>query len=315
MRLKHSFVRILLVLTVAVILSAISGAAFQAFADRRGLSQFAPPGKLVNVAGRLMHLYCTGEGAPTVILEHGLGLLSSEWALVQPRLAKFTRVCSYDRAGYAWSDPGPDSRTSGRIAEELHQLLSISGISGPYILAGHSFGGFNVRVFRSRHPEEVVGVLLVDSSQEDQVALMPEVLKRAESQLNSPVLMALIRLGFARWGPTLLPNPQGLPPAIAAATSELTKQTRFWKVGGSEYSSFEESAVEARASGSLGDLPLIVLTAGRIQAFQGNWVSAEMKAANEEFHDKVWVPVLQTRLAHLSSRSKQLVWIATISFR
>jgi pimeloyl-ACP methyl ester carboxylesterase len=110
----------------------------------------------VDIGGYLLKINCTGNRSPTVILEAGLGDVSIEWSRVQPEIAKFARVCSYDRAGYASSDAGPMPRTSVQIAKELHT---------PYLLVGHSFGGYNVRVFNGNYPGEVTGIVLVDSTQ------------------------------------------------------------------------------------------------------------------------------------------------------
>ncbi|HET6204156.1 MAG TPA: alpha/beta hydrolase [Planctomycetota bacterium] len=132
----------------------------------------APPGRLVDVDGRRMHLHALGEGSPVVVFEAGAGACSLDWALVQPEVARFTATCSYDRAGFAWSEPGPTPRTGERISEELHALLRAAAVSPPYVLVGHSFGGIYVRIFREEFPAEVVGMVLVDSSHEDMQMLV-----------------------------------------------------------------------------------------------------------------------------------------------
>ncbi|HWR73601.1 MAG TPA: alpha/beta fold hydrolase, partial [Nitrospirota bacterium] len=137
-------------------------------AKHRLSTQNPPPGRIVDVGGYRLHLNCTGEGSPTVILESGMNEFSLSWALVQPGVAKFTRVCSYDRAGLGWSDPGRAPRTSETIVRELHALLRAAGITGPLVLAGHSFGGMNARLYARRYPNEVAGMVLVDSAHEDQ---------------------------------------------------------------------------------------------------------------------------------------------------
>ena len=100
-----------------------------------------PPGKLVDIGGRRLHVYCTGKGGTTVILEAGAGSFSTDWALVQPEIAKTTRVCSYDRAGYGWSDPGPEWDSTTQVASDLQTALSKAGEHSPYLLVGHSMGG------------------------------------------------------------------------------------------------------------------------------------------------------------------------------
>lgn len=149
--------------------------------------------KLVDVdGGRRLHLNCSGtsfEGIPTVVLESGAGNDSSVWNRVQPEVAKFTRVCSYDRAGLGSSDPVPAPRTVVAVTEDLHTLLLNSKVNGPYILVGHSLGGILVRLYASYHPAEVAGMVLVDSSHEDEpdrgIALIPhetlkEILKQSK---------------------------------------------------------------------------------------------------------------------------------------
>jgi pimeloyl-ACP methyl ester carboxylesterase len=126
---------------------------------------FPPPGRLVDVGGWRLHLYCTGEAKPsqpTVILEAELGDFSLEWSLVQPKLATFARVCSYDRAGTGWSELGPHPRLMHQIVHELHVLLEKAGIRPPFVLIGHSYGGWLVRLYASKHLAEVAGMVLIE---------------------------------------------------------------------------------------------------------------------------------------------------------
>jgi pimeloyl-ACP methyl ester carboxylesterase len=129
-----------------------------------------PPGRLIDLGGWRMHLHCTGSqvtAAPTVVLESGIGDSSIEWSLLQPRVAAFARVCSYDRSGTAWSDPGPAPHTGRQIVYELRALLASGGESPPYVLLGHSMGGRYVRMFASTYRDVVAGVVLVDANHED----------------------------------------------------------------------------------------------------------------------------------------------------
>ena len=160
-------VRIFVVLGALLIVAALSGATYQWLATRRDLAATPPPGHLVDIGGYRLHLWCTGDGAPAVILDTGLGGSSAGWGFVQPDVARFTRVCSYDRAGMGYSDPGPSPRTARRIANELAELLGRSGIAGPVVLVGASIAGFDVRVFASDYPDRAAGLVLVDASHED----------------------------------------------------------------------------------------------------------------------------------------------------
>jgi pimeloyl-ACP methyl ester carboxylesterase len=153
--------------TLAVLILSPSMAA-QQVTNRR--SYPPPPGKLVDVGGWRIHLNCTGRSmrdAPTVVLETGAIGFSFDWSLVQPGVARFARVCSYDRAGVAWSDLGPAPRTMRQVAYELHTALANLKFNPPYVLVGHSAGGLRVRTFASLYPKEIAGMVLVDSVHED----------------------------------------------------------------------------------------------------------------------------------------------------
>ncbi len=131
-------------------------------AERAALGTFIWVGK------HRLHLNCVGEGSPTVIFDSGLGSSSLDWARVQPQVASFTRACSYDRAAYGWSDAGPLPRDSANISRELEILLGNGSVPAPYLLVGHSLGGLNVRLFTHNNPGKVAGLVLIDSSHEDQ---------------------------------------------------------------------------------------------------------------------------------------------------
>src|SRR5262245_3211505 len=152
--------RALLWLLVAVVALAGTGAIYQAAATARDARRYPPPGQLVNVGGYRLHLYCAGEGSPTVVLEAVSGGLAIDWAWVQPEGARTTRVCTYDRAGRGWSEPGPAPRDARQLARELHTLLRNAAVPGPYVLAGHSAGGLFAREYAAQYPDEVVGLVL-----------------------------------------------------------------------------------------------------------------------------------------------------------
>ena len=185
-------------------LLAITGAAYQTLASRVDARRFPHPGRLVSVGGFRLNVYCIGQGSPTAVLESGLADSLESWRRVQPGIARFARVCSYDPAGYGYSDPGPMPRTSDRIASELHTALRSAGEKLPYVLVRHSFGGYNIRVFNGKYPDEVAGLVLVDATQEDQYRLLPRawidggaaMRRRAERQAFWASLY--IGLGLAR---------------------------------------------------------------------------------------------------------------------
>ena len=149
---------------------------------------YSLPGKLVDLDGYKLHLHATGKGKPTVVLIPGAGDYSFDWNLVQPSLARLTQVCSYDRAGFAWSDLGPTPRTVRQEANEVHLLLKNARIEPPYVLVGHSLGGLIVRVYADQYPDEVTGVVLVDSTHEDTVLLVNAKLVRVrEGAKDRPI--------------------------------------------------------------------------------------------------------------------------------
>jgi pimeloyl-ACP methyl ester carboxylesterase len=200
-----------------------------------------------------MHFDCIGEGTPTVILESGLGDSYTSWHKVQPKIARVTRVCSYDRAGLGYSDSSPRPRTSRDVAEELHVLLRNAGISGPLILVGHSMGGFDVRVFASLYRTDVAGIVLVDSSHPAQQKRFPPAL----TNLDATWLREQEFLEFTM--------PFGIPRLLGFCDSDpevRAAECNFHSVRESvaELKAASTSAAQTTASGSLGAMPLVVLS-------------------------------------------------------
>lgn len=172
--------RICLVLLVLV--STVAIAANSSPAD----ILYAKPGKLVTVNGFRLNLYCIGSGSPTVVFDSGWEDWAPSWSMVQPEIGKWTRVCSYDRAGAGFSDPGPMPRSSVHIAEELHTALHRAGVGGPYILVGHAFGGDNVRTFADLYMREVAGLVLIDADSNDlEPKTMQDEQRRGEARILS----------------------------------------------------------------------------------------------------------------------------------
>ena len=145
------------VLVVLLILILV-GAAYELNAEAADAKANPAPGKMVDVGGYRLHLNCTGTGSPTVVVESGWGEFSASWGWVQPEVAKTTRICTYDRAGMGWSDVSPNPRTAREFAKDLHTLLANANETGPYLLVGHSLGGYTVLVYAHDYPEEVSGI-------------------------------------------------------------------------------------------------------------------------------------------------------------
>jgi pimeloyl-ACP methyl ester carboxylesterase len=178
---------------VFVTLVVLAGLVLQEIGSARDARRFLPPGQMVDVGGHQLHICATGRGSPTVVLDSGFPGSSLSWTYVQPEVTRFTRACSYDRAGLGWSDAGPMPRTTRQIVEELHALLRNAQVKGPYVLVGHSFGTFTVRLYASTYPDEVAGIVLLDPIQLSDWLNMTEAGKRK--------LMGAVRL--ARYGAIL----------------------------------------------------------------------------------------------------------------
>ena len=155
-------------IVVSLVLGAVSFAAIgivlESLARRRDAKRFPPPGRLVEIDGQRLHIHVSGAGSPTVVLEAGIAATSLSWQLVQPEVAKFTRVCSYDRAGLGWSDAAArgSSMSATEYAAALHNLLEVAGLSPPYLLVGHSFGSLIVRAYAKEHSDDLAGLVIVD---------------------------------------------------------------------------------------------------------------------------------------------------------
>lgn len=300
---KLLFTGILLALFVAVDV----GFVYQAVNESRDKEKFARPGEMVAVGSHRLHVQTMGEGSPTVVFESGLGGTSLDWTDVAPYIAKKTRVVVYDRAGLGWSQEGPHPRTSRQLAQELSLLLKNGGIEGPYLLVGHSFGGFTVRLFQHQQPHDVVGLVLVDASHEDQSLRFPSALKYWEhvQRVQHLALKGLsypggIRVLLKHAGDKVMPAYEGLNPYKRQALYALSSRPSTFRTLLSEWNSMAVSSEQVRGAGRhLGDLPVTIVSAGN--GFQRNlpFLSSEEMSA-------VW-DELQKEHAALSQRSRHLI--------
>jgi pimeloyl-ACP methyl ester carboxylesterase len=286
-----------LALVVLLVLLALTGLLYQYTLTRREARESPPPGKLIAVDGHQMHLYCTGTGSPTVVLESAQGGTWMDWALVQPEVAKFTRVCSYDRAGMGWSEPGPPPRVSSRIADELNTLLTQGGQQPPYILVGHSVGGYHVRVFCDRYPEKIAGVVLVEATHEELERLPPEI-----GQEIKEYARMIGRFKYAMYFG--LPRLMGLCGQVPDPLSHLQEmntynqcRVSFFRTLEQELNGLEASAREVAGTRGLDDLPLIVVSRDYSEPEPGLApdVSERARAVGKE---------MQEELSQLSSRGR-----------
>jgi len=255
-------------LIVLILLLAGAGTIYQNMASKDDAKRFPPPGQMVDVGSHRLHLWCEGDGEPVAVLDTVVGASSLSWVRVRPEVAKFTRVCAYDRAGYGWSEPGPRPRTSGRMVSELRLALENAGLPKPYILAGASFGGCNARLFAIRHPDLVAGLVLVDPAHEDQISRLPPSMDPAVELGPLKIFRWAARLGILR----VAGMPVGeasmgiLPPEQQAGGRAVGLRTEMVDTIYSEIEALPGSFAELReavaAAGKVPfrSLPLVVLT-------------------------------------------------------
>lgn len=211
-----------------------------------------PPGRMVDVGGYRLHLHCRGTGYPTVVFDAGLGGFSIDWIFVQALLERDTEVCAYDRAGYGWSDSGPSPRDSDHIAGELALLLRNAGLRPPYVLVGHSFGGYNVEMFAKLHGRDVAGIVLVESSHPDQFERMPH-LPAEEGRAHRGTMLTYFdpHVMFEHY-----------PEKYWLSIGGLMSSPKALRTQQREYRNFEMSAAQVRMGGALPPVPLVVVTRG-----------------------------------------------------
>jgi pimeloyl-ACP methyl ester carboxylesterase len=255
--LKRIGLGILALLVVAV----LGGTAYEMWARHRVAAEFAPPGKLVDIGGRRIHLDCRGAGAPIVVFESGLDMYGSlSWSAVQDQVAQTTRACSYDRAGIVWSDRATGARNGSAVAADLHAALQAAGERGPYVMVGHSLGGPYVMTFAKQFGDEVAGVVFVDASHPDQQQKLKEAVGQAvqPSMAGPKVAAALAWMGVPRLFAGSVGHPQAPARANAAMSAYLPASLRPML---DEQAAIDQTFKDAGVLRSLGRRPLVVLTA------------------------------------------------------
>jgi pimeloyl-ACP methyl ester carboxylesterase len=283
----HSRVgRWLLYPVIAILALASIGGGYETLGEAADAKAYPMPGQLIDVGGHRLHLSCTGAGAPTVVLEPGAGGTSSILGWIAPAVARDTRVCVYDRAGRGWSEPADSAQDGAQIATDLHTLLQRGHVPGPYVLAGHSFGGLYVLTFAARYPDEVAGMVLVDSTAPASVANpgtpspghggSSNGMRRVSALVSTAARLGLARLYAQSDFGSLPPRSRDEVRASVATASTLRSTI-------DEYVQATASTEQAAALGDFADKPLIVLTAG-------------------SGHDAAW-SAAQNRMARLSTNS------------
>jgi pimeloyl-ACP methyl ester carboxylesterase len=282
--------RWLLYPVIAMLALASIGGGYQTLGEAADADAYPMPGQLIDVGGHRLHLSCTGAGTPTVVLEPAAGEMSSNLGWIAPAVARDTRVCVYDRAGRGWSEPASSAQDGAQIATDLHTLLQRGQVPGPYVLAGHSFGGLYVLTFAARYPDEVAGMVLVDSTAPASAvsagAASPghggsnEGMSRVSALVSTAARLGLGRLyGQFAFG-SLPPRSRDEVGASVATASTLGSTI-------DEYVQATASMEQAAALRDFADKPLIVLEAG-------------------SGHDAAWAAA-QDRMARLSTNSEHRI--------
>lgn len=268
--------RLLLYPVLAMLALSSIGGGYETVREAADAQAYSMPGQLIDVGGHRLHLNCTGSGSPTVVLEPGAGGTSSDLGWIAPAVAHDTRVCVYDRAGRGWSEPADTPQDGAQIATDLHTLLHRGNVPGPYVVAGHSFGGLYALTFAARYPDEVAGLVLVDSTAPAPAATPPsassvaagssDVMSRVSALVSSSARLGLGRIvSLSDYG-TLPPQSRDEARAHAATSRQIRSTIEEYIQGGA-------SVQEAAALQDFNNKPLVVLTAGSGSA--AGWIEKQ----------------------------------------
>jgi pimeloyl-ACP methyl ester carboxylesterase len=301
---------VLVIAGIVILGLGLAGSAYQTAGLARDARRFPAPGRLVDIGGRRLHAVSLGRGTPTVVLDAAIAASSLSWARVQPVVARDTCVCAYDRAGLAWSDPPAETPAFARMVDDLEACLAALACAAPYVLVGHSFGVFMALTFATRHPREMAGLVLVDPPSEWMHLDQQRARMLRGGVLLSRIGSLLARVGIVRacltlltggapaapryfvkiFGPTtaatierLVGEVRKLPPESHPVVQALWCQPKCFEAMAGHLRVLPEATASAGAIGSLGDLPVIVISSGD--------QTADVRAAHE-------------KLAKMSSRGR-----------
>lgn len=295
--------------TLFVICLLLVGVIYQYISTKRDEKRFSIPGKLIDIGGYKLHIIKNVAEGPSVVLDSGMGCIALDWILVQPEIAKFCSVVTYDRAGLGWSEISPKERTSHNIVEELHTLLHKAGIPLPFILVGHSFGGINVRLFANKYPNEVAGLVLIDTPHED-------FFKRAPSEPSNWITKIVSRpqvlLFFSYIGLIRLFSQSKTKDSLSMFPEHIRERMISKRISINaiktlldEMKNLVKSLNQLKESAFyFGDKPLIVVTAGKYMTRKesGNYYSQEYLDGLMKVHGET-----QKELTKYSTNARQVI--------
>jgi len=285
----------------------ITGYIYEIISLNRGLTKYPPPGDFVEVDGQKIHVNSTGENDVNVVILTGSGSFSADWMKIQKEVSNFARVITYDRPGYGWSSEHKTSRTSDQVVKELDSILSAKNVKGPIILVGHSLGGLYAQYYQDKHPDQVSGMILVDSRPPEFSNILPlvskEMDKMASSQTNMGMLLS--RIGVVR----LLTNsmtPDYVPEEIRDIRNAIGYQSKVFKAMEDEAKYIQDLESKVSDLPPIGDLPLTVISHGKEVFFlDPDDLDGEVKNEAEQV-PQVWNE-LQEKTANRSSNSSLLI--------
>ncbi len=280
--------RWLLYPVVGALAIASVGALVESVAVTRDETGSTMPGALYDVGGHQLHLSCTGTGSPTVVLENGLSETSPLWTAVTARVADSTRICAYDRAGQGWSTDTPHPQGGLEVVTDLHTLLTVAGETGPYVLAGHSSGGAFALTYAARYPEQVAGMVLLDSSSPYQFTALPDFSGTyAAMHRVLSVLPTLYRLGAGQLVPTSTFT--ALSPMATAQIDAFANSPRGARNMSDEHSQLPDVFTQAQALTTFGAKPLAVVTSRENADGTRGWTAAQDQLAALSTNSIHWV--------------------------
>lgn len=275
-------------------------------AKRRLKKKYPPIGSMIDIGGCRLHVHIEGKGTPTVVFESGAGGIGLHWELVRPAIAKMTRVVTYDRAGLGWSDPSPKPRRADVMAEELHALLKNANIEDPLILVGHSLGGVVARQFAAKYPNEVAGLVMVDSAHEQQVKHFPEALVKTANSMKGMmgVMKSMSKLGIFALKSDLVQigdNGKLAKGLVAKMQGVMASSNSHAEAMIAESESV--FAAETQPISTLGNLPLIVIRHGQ---FDENAIPTSLGQQVRDDYEVAW-QTIQAEIMSLSTRGRLIV--------